>query len=400
MDLQQISEVKGLMQEVLRELPADLKRRLELVEQNSRARRWANVPGVESGTGENQFSMFRALRAIRSQNFSEARYEEEVFKETAKKALGYSDDTLGGYLVPAQAVPELIEYLYPSAVAFQLGAKLLPDLMGSPVLIPKQTGPATTYWIGENISATPSNLAFGQVQLTPHKVMALIEISNALIRMALPSAEVIIQQDLGKMIGLALDIAALRGSGANNEPLGIANTPNILTYSLTAGSGAPLTSLDFAVEMEDKLAQANALRGKLGFAFNPAVRKILRKIKVPQYSGDAGVLPIVQFLGAIAEGSGYMSDKALQDALGYPFAWTTQIPKNLTAGSYTDLTEIYFGNWEDLLIGQWAGLRIMASDVAGTAFASDQTWLRVILECDVAVRHPQSFCLCNDVSVG
>jgi hypothetical protein len=48
-----------------------------------------------------------------------------------------------------------------------------------------------------------------------------------------------------------------------------------------------------------------------------------------------------------------------------------------------------------VLIGEWMGFEIMGSNVAGTAFATDQTWVRIITEVDSVLRHPESMCLCN-----
>jgi hypothetical protein len=42
----------------------------------------------------------------------------------------------------------------------------------------------------------------------------------------------------------------------------------------------------------------------------------------------------------------------------------------------------------------------LASPHAGDAFAKDMTWVRVTMSIDVAVRHPESFGLCNDLRVG
>jgi HK97 family phage major capsid protein len=377
---------------------ADLAKRLDAMETMAKERKWADMPGVNEG--KEKFSLLKAMWAIGTKDFSQAGYEKAVMEEAAKKAMGFSTDTLGGYLVPAQAIPELIEFLRAEPVCMKLGATLIPNLQGSPVLFPKQTGGSTVYWVGENVSVTPSDLAFGQVQLTPRKAMALAQVSNSLIRMALVDAEAKLTQDLGLQLALAVDIAALRGPGVANAPLGIANTPGINVYSMDpqGGNGAVLANLDPFAEMEYTLSAANALRGKLGFAFNPVIKKNLKKVKIPHYSGDPGVQPLVGFLAALTSGI-YMTDEALEAALGYPFAVTTQIPINLTKGTATNCTEIYFCNWAELLIGQWAGLRIMVSDVAGTAFASDQTWLRIIMEVDTALRHDQSFCLCNDVKI-
>ena len=59
-----------------------------------------------------------------------------------------------------------------------MGATLLDNLVGSPVEIPKQTGGATAYWVGENEPLTGSDQTLGQLQLTPKLVGALVELSN------------------------------------------------------------------------------------------------------------------------------------------------------------------------------------------------------------------------------
>ena len=66
-----------------------------------------------------------------------------MFRQT--RDLATTPDSSGGYLVPIQAIPELIEILRAEAVVFQMGATLLDNLAGSPVEIPKQTGGATAY---------------------------------------------------------------------------------------------------------------------------------------------------------------------------------------------------------------------------------------------------------------
>jgi HK97 family phage major capsid protein len=374
---------------------AEMEVRFKEIESKVQSRKWADMPGVSEG--KEKFSMFKALHAIQTRDFSQAGYEESVMKEASKKALGYTNDTAGGYLVPAQAVPELVEYLRSEPVCTKLGARVIPNLQGNPVTFPKQTGGATVYWIGDNVAVDPSSLTFGQLSLTPHKAMALVQLSNSLIRMSIPEAEALVNQDIGLQMALAVDYAALRGPGSSNQPLGIANTPGIGTYAFGA-TGAVVSNLDVFTELEYQLAAANALRGKLGFAFNPVLKKNLKQLKIPQFSGDTGTQPLIGFLTALTQSS-FMTDQALEAAMGYPFATTTQIPTNLVKSSSTNCTEIYFGNWQELLIGQWAGLRIQASDVAGTAFAADQTWIRIIMEVDVAVRHAASFALCSDARI-
>jgi HK97 family phage major capsid protein len=378
-------QIKAMLEDIKKtagHIPGLIKR-VEYLETYSKTRKWASLPGVE----DSGFSFLRAFKAIRSGDWSEAGVEREVFENTRKKAMGTADDVSGGYLVPSQAMPDLIEMLLTEAVVIESGARVITDLKGSPVTFPKQTGGASVYWVGDNAAITPSDLSFGQVKLTPKKAAALVQLSNSLLNQSSPQAEAVIRNDLARGIGLAVDLAALRGPGTENHLLGVANTPGINTVTWgTGGNGAVLdNSLDLFEDMVYELAVDNALRGKLGFIFHHAVRRALRKAKIPQFSEDAGGYPLIPaMIMASMRGDG-----ALSEALGYPFRVTSEIP----------VSEVYFGNWEDLLIGMWGGMTILASDVAGNAFATDQTWIRVILNVDVALRHTESFCLCNDLAI-
>ena len=126
------------------------------------------------------------------------------------------------------------------------------------------------------------------------------------------------------------------------------------------------------------LADANALKGNVGFAMHPNVKRNLSKVRVGGSTTIDG-----QFVLNPA------NDAQLANLLGYPFETTTQIPITIN----TDETEVYLANWADLLIGQWVGLSIMASQEAGTAFVTNQTWVRMVTDVDVQVRRPESFVL-------
>lgn len=369
--------------EVFRELPelkakyADLKVRFDELETRTRERKWANLPGMEEE--KEKFSLFKALYAIATGDWSQAQYEAEIFRQTRDMAT--TPDSSGGYLVPVQAIPELIEMLRAESVVIPSGATLLDGLVGSPVELPKQTGGATAYWVGENDALTASDAALGQLQLTPKSVGALVKLSNRLLRLSNPSAEQMVRADIARVLSLAIDLAALRGSGANGQPTGVANTSGINTVDWSSGGNPQTPNFDLFYDMEYELALDNALRGKLSFIFHPCVKRSISKLKVKQFDGDTGGEYVIR----------PMDVNALTSYIGYPFAVTTQIPINLGAG--TNETEVYFGNWQELVIGQWAGIEILPSKEAGDAFAKNQTWIRIITDVDIGLRHAESFCL-------
>jgi len=368
---------------------AGVEARIALIEEQIRLRMFP-LPGLEDE--KQKFSLFKSILAIKANDFTEAGFEKEVFDNMRKQRALAGTSGVGGYIVPFLYIPELIELLTAESVVMSMGATQMTGLPGSPVYIPRQSAGSTAYWVAENTAITASDPAFEQITLTPKKVAALVKLSNTLLRLSNPSAEAIVNMDIARSLALAIDYAALRGTGLLGSPTGIASTSNINTVAI-GGSGGAIT-FDLLMDMEYELAVDNALRGKLGFVFHPAIKRSLLKKKVAQYSGQTDGSYVVQPT-ALLQGPGV--EQVFQVWLNYPYKMSTQLPINLTkGGSGAVCTEVYFGNWQELLIGQWAGMEIMASQEASTAFESDQTWIRILQEVDIAVRHPASFCLIND----
>ncbi len=91
-----------------------------------------------------------------------------------------------------------------------------------------------------------------------------------------------------------------------------------------------------------------------------------------------------------------MTNSEIGSRLGFKWEESTQIPTTLTKGSGVNLSEVYFADWSELLIGMWMGLELDASRQAGTAFETNQVWLKASIEADIALRHVESFCLISD----
>ena len=348
-------------------------------------RAWADVPGVDEG--KDKFSLCKAINAIATKSWADAGYEKEVIDAaTGKKTMSAGTDTAGGYLIPTQAIQSVIELLRNNLVVKELGATMLNDLVGIPVEIPKVTSGSTAQWIDENATITPTQLALGQVKLNPKGLAAMTQLSNRLLALSVPSAEALVRQDLAQTLAEALDLAALRGTGVAGQPLGVANTPGIGSVNFDTGTGYITNpGWEALYDMEGVLADANALKGNVGYAFHPNFKRNLSKVRAAAHAATA------------MDGDFLLNpanDAQLKALLGYNFKQTTQIPITLGAGSDT---EVYMGNWADLLIGQWVGLSIMASQEAGTAFVTNQTWVRMVTDVDVAVRRPESFVLGSEV---
>jgi len=342
-----------------------------------------SVPG--SDEQKEKFSWMKAFYGIYSGDWSAAGFEKEVFDAVRQKATMTTQGT-GQYIIPIEISREVITMLEARSVLDKVGVTKMTNLNVGTLSIPKQTGGATAYWVGEDADITPSELTFGMVDITPKQVAAMVISTDRLLRLSNPSIEQMIKQDVALRLALKKDLAGLRGTGTSTQPRGIANTPGINTVSI-GPSGGP-ADFDTLIDMQGKLEDANALFGNLFYIWPPKIRRALMKLKVKQYSGDTAGEYILQ----------PVTPAMLQQWIGYPYESTTQIPTNLTKGSGTNLTEIYFGNFADLISADWGSMQIMVSQETSTAFQKAQTWIRIIQDCDFAVRNAQSFCLCNDAS--
>ena len=281
---------------------------------------------------------------------------------------------------------EYIDLLTANSVCIQAGARLLRDLSGSPVLIPKQLSDANVYWVAQNSNITKSDIALGNISMTPKTMAIRCQVSNLLRMLSTPNIESILRADFARLAAIELDRVILRGTGSL-EPLGLANMSGIPTLGLGT-DGADLT-WDNIIDMEGALEDANAMPGGGSFAYvmNPKIKRRLKKIKVPQFSGDTGgayVAPPV------------LSDRVMADMLGHPLFTTTQLRTNLAKGTGTNLSELFFGNWSDLLVGMWGGVEILASNVAGDAWAQNAVEIRLVQNIDVQIRHLESVIYIND----
>ena len=148
----------------LQEKYTSLEKRLEEFEKQAKSRKWATgLAGLE--LEKDKFSLCRAIHAMRTNNWDKAQFEADVFRQT--RALSTGDDSDGGYLVPAQAMPEFIEMFRAEAVCIRMGARVIDGLTGAPVTFTRQTGGATAYWVGENKEITESALYGGRTQDDP-----------------------------------------------------------------------------------------------------------------------------------------------------------------------------------------------------------------------------------------
>lgn len=257
----------------------------------------------------------------------------------------------------------------------QLGATVLDGLVGN-VAIPKQTSAATAGWQTESGATAESQAAFGQVTLSPKHINAQVDMTRQLLLQSTPSIEALIRMDLALVLAIAIDLAALHGTGAANQPTGIAATAGI--GSVAGGTNGAAPTWDNIVDLESAVANANALNEDGAYLTNTKVRgKLKRTQRFASTNGD----PIWDLR------SDYRPDGQMNERRA---AVSNQVSSTLTKGTSVGVcSAIFFGNWRDLLIGEWGALELLANPYsqAGAGILQMHAYQTV----DIAVRRAESF---------
>lgn len=292
-----------------------------------------------------------------------------------QRDLNVGTTTAGGYTVQTE-VGELIPILEPRLMTQALGATVLTGLMGN-VDFPRNDADAAAVWEGENDANAETSPTFDRIQFSPKRLGAFTDISKQLMVQSSLDVEAFVRRRLSFAIAKALDSAAINGSGTAPEPRGILNTSGI--GSVVGGTNGAVPDWADIVDLETEVSIDDADLGRLAYLTTPGIRGKLKKTLVDSGSG-------IFIWGTNAT-----------EINGYRAAVSTQVPSTLTKGSASNCHAIIFGNWEELLIGQWAGVDIVVDPYSGAKNAL--VTLVVNSWWDVAVRHPASFAAMKDALV-
>ena len=331
-----------------------------------------------SGGEKQRYSVLRALRALVDKDWTNAGFERECHQAILKRAgiaeapnngfyvpyeiqqrdLTATTGNAGGYVVATDNLAgSFIDLLRNRAVVAQLGATMMTGLVGN-VTIPKQTAAATAYWLTNEATAiTESQLTLGQLALSPKNVGAYTELSRQLMLQSSPAADALVMNDLARVLALAIDLAALEGSGASGQPTGI---------SQTAGIGSVTgTSIDYAkvLEFQTDVAGGNALAANCAYVTTPAVASLLKQRVA--FSSTASPL----WEGGILDGN----------MQGFRAVATNSV----TAAS------MVFGDFSQVVIGEWGMLELALNPYAN--FAAAISGIRAIQTVDIGIRQAGAF---------
>lgn len=298
-----------------------------------------------------------------------------------------STNVKGGFLVNPVYSADFIDLLRPRVVIRRLGARSVPMPEGNLTMRRKTQGTTASY-VGERTPAPTTDLRVDQMSMSAKTLRALVPITNQLIRRATMGVVAMVRDDLLEGVAVKEDQIFIRSPGDDLTPKGlVALMPAGNKLAITVGATLESVTADL---MRVRLRVINA--------------------NVPMIScGWVMSWRSKMFLETLRDGNGNIAFPEVADKgtlYGYPIGTTTSVPDNLGVGG--NESEIYFGDFSQLLIGDTEAVTIASSDTAAyddggtirSAFSNDETVVRLIAEHDTGTRYAVAFAMLTGVTWG
>lgn len=249
----------------------------------------------------------------------------------------------------------LIGKLYASSVVFAAGAQLMTNLSGE-ISIPKYSGTGSG-WATEVEAKSESGGTFSEITLAPKRLTTILLVSRQFLAQDSISAEQVLINDMRNSIMATLESSILDATAAGtSRPAGMLNGVAYTSTGATSWSG--LVALESAIDTN------NALMGGLAYIATPALKG---KMKVTAKDSGSGIF--------IASEGNIVN--------GYPLYSTS----NMASG------KVIFGNFNDLLVGNWGGMDVLVNPYSYAKTA--QVELVINTYWSWAKRRTESFAYAN-----
>lgn len=279
---------------------------------------------------------------------------DEVLRNWNQRDLNASDDS--NLIGQDYRAGDFIDVLRNNSAVMPM-ATMLNGLSGD-VKIPRKTGASSAAFISsEGGSAGESEFTVGSVTMSPKTLGAFTDVTRQLMIQSSIDVENLIRNDLAQSMAIAIDDAALEGSGSSGNPTGITNTSGINTVSLSSAAAPTFAEM---VSMETAVRVDNALLGDLAYIVHPTNYGTLKTTEKATNTA--------QFIAVNDEINGYK----------------VVVSPQLTSNNYV------FGNFDDLLVGMFGGLDIVVDPFSNST--SGTVRIVALQSIDTAVRHAVSFC--------
>ena len=201
--------------------------------------------------------------------------------------LNVGSATAGGNLAGASQLERVADAIRPRLVLERMGTQRIEVSATSEVLLPRFDG-GTGSWLSEGEAAPSDAATVAAATATPRCAAARLGMSRKVRNQAREDVEAAVLREVSQAVAAVLEAGFLVGTGGEDQPLGLINTPGIGTQSF-AGAVPTLTEL---VGMVETYADADGDLGAARWLLHPSDLADLLKAQV---DADGGEL-IVQYI--------------------------------------------------------------------------------------------------------
>ena len=246
-----------------------------------------------------------------------------------------------------------------------LGARVLRGLVGK---LPVVSGSAiTAVWAEEGESVAIQKVNWAKRMLSPKRNVTVVAFTQDLLRQTSYDVVADLRREMENAHDELLESGAI--NGALKGPTGIVNTEGVSKIAVDG----PI-SWDKIVDAETAINVSNANKGSLAYLTDSKVWGALKK--TPKVEGGERMI---------------IDDPNSRMLNGYTIDYTNAIDTD-EQGAHT----IVFGNWNDLVIGEWGGLDIVVDPY--TESTSAQVIITVNSWNDAIVAEPKSFAVLTGIT--
>ncbi len=249
-----------------------------------------------------------------------------------RRALAEGAVATGGAYLPTPLATEVIDAARVRTAAFQAGARTVP-MTSKTLSMAKIISDPVPGWRAENALIPESDPVFGNASFNAHTLAVRFTASRELLEDA-PNMDATLRAMMAQAFARGLDNAVFFGTGANEQPLGLANTPGVQAVSMGTNGATPTS-------------------------YDPFLDAVLALQSVNEGNVTAIVLAprSARTFYGLKDGQGQpLNRPAVLDNI--PVLATTAVPVNVAQGTANNTSQAFLGDFTQVLVGIRTQLQI------------------------------------------
>jgi len=301
---------------------------------------------------------------------------------TAATGASASENVSDNFVPEVHRGDLFVEALRARQVMSDLGVTYMTGLTNR-VKMPKFSAGANAGFVEELGDVADQSQTDAGVTLQPRTLGAFVEMSRLLMLESVPAIEQVVRNDLLASIADRIEYYAINGTGSSGQPTGILNNGSVNNLDISAGTDVDSLTWADIVALVKLVEEDNALINPMtaGFLSHPAVKAKLAS--TARVSGTDSV---------------FLLNQPWDEMYGYKARFTSNVPTDLDPGDGgNDASALIFGDFSQLMVGLFGAPSILVNPYSNDKSGSVR--ITIHQEVDVALRHPESFAITDEVSI-